>query len=80
MWDPSSWTRDLTGVPCIARRILNPWTTREIPNVFVSLCVFVYIDYILFFKWGLWGALLFERVVLTSASWHVVCLAMKTTI
>jgi len=25
----SSWTRDRTGVPCIARWILNHWTTRE---------------------------------------------------
>ena len=25
----SSQTRDGTGVPCIARRILNLWTTRE---------------------------------------------------
>ena len=25
----SSWTRDQTGVPCIARQILNHWTTRE---------------------------------------------------
>ena len=25
----SSWTRDCTGVPCIARQILNHWTIRE---------------------------------------------------
>ena len=25
----SSQTRDQTGVPCIARRILNHWTTKE---------------------------------------------------
>ena len=25
----SSWTRDRTGVLCIARQILNHWTTRE---------------------------------------------------
>ena len=25
----SSWTRDRTGVPCIARWIPNHWTTRE---------------------------------------------------
>ena len=24
-----SWTRDQTRVPCICRRILNHWTTRE---------------------------------------------------
>ena len=26
----SSWTRDLTCVPCIGRQILNHWTTREV--------------------------------------------------
>ena len=25
----SSWTKDRTCVPCIGRRILNHWTTRE---------------------------------------------------
>ena len=29
----SSWTRDRTRVPCIARHILNHWTTREVPFV-----------------------------------------------
>ena len=28
----SSWTRDRTSVPCIARWILNHWTTREAPE------------------------------------------------
>ena len=27
----SSWTRDQTSIPCIARQILNHWTTREAP-------------------------------------------------
>ena len=31
MWDLSSLTRDKTHIPCIGRRILNHWTTREIP-------------------------------------------------
>ena len=31
-WDLSSWTRDQTCVPCIARQILNPWTTRDVPT------------------------------------------------
>ena len=26
----SSWTRDLTGVPCVSRQTLNHWTTREV--------------------------------------------------
>ena len=31
----SPWTRDRTGVPCIARQILNHWSTREAPVVVV---------------------------------------------
>ena len=32
MWDLSSPTRDQTHTPCIGRRSLNNWTTREIPK------------------------------------------------
>ena len=32
MWDLSSTARDQTHVPGIARRILNHWTTREVPS------------------------------------------------
>ena len=32
MWDLSSLTRDQICVPCIRRRSLNHWTTREIPK------------------------------------------------
>ena len=31
MWDLSSLTRDRNHIPCIGRRILNLWTTREVP-------------------------------------------------
>ena len=31
MRDLSSLARDQTGIPCIARWILNHWTTREVP-------------------------------------------------
>ena len=31
MWDLSSPTRDWIGTPCIGRRSLNHWTTREVP-------------------------------------------------
>ena len=31
MWDLSSPARDQTRIPCIARQILNHWTTREVP-------------------------------------------------
>ena len=33
MWDLSSLTRDGTSIPCIARRILNHWNTREVPQL-----------------------------------------------
>ena len=32
MWDLSSLTRHRTRIRCIARWILNHWTTREVPN------------------------------------------------
>ena len=32
MWDLSSLTGDWSHVPCIARWILHPWTTREVPR------------------------------------------------
>ena len=35
MWDLSSPTRDGTHVPCTARRILNHWTTREVPKIYL---------------------------------------------
>ena len=33
MWDPSSPTRDRTRIPCIGRRSLNHWTSKEVPSV-----------------------------------------------
>ena len=35
MWGLSSLTRGRTHVPCIARWILNPWTTKEVPTCLV---------------------------------------------
>ena len=32
MWDLSPLTRDQTCVSCIAKCILNPWPTREVPQ------------------------------------------------
>ena len=37
MWNLSSQTRDRTCVPCIARWILNHWTTREVPDFLLQL-------------------------------------------
>ena len=31
-----SLARDWTRIPCIARQILNPWTTREVPPIFLK--------------------------------------------
>ena len=36
VWDPSFLTKDENCVPCIARQILDHWTTREVP-VYVCL-------------------------------------------
>ena len=35
----SSWTRDQTSVLCIAREILNTWTTREAQVLFCKNCL-----------------------------------------
>ena len=35
MWGLSSLTRGQTHVPCIARWILNRWTTKEVPTCLV---------------------------------------------
>ena len=35
MWDLSSPTRDQTRTPCIGRRSLNHWTTKEVPEVLI---------------------------------------------
>ena len=40
MWDLSSQTKDWTGVPWIARQILNHWTTRQVPGFFsLAICI-----------------------------------------
>ena len=44
MWDLSSPTRDGTCVLCIARQILNHWTTKEVPIPDLS---------VLFERWSL---------------------------
>ena len=38
-----SLTRDGTCVLCIARQILNPWTTREVPNSYYMFVVFNFV-------------------------------------
>ena len=38
----SSWARDRTRVPCIARQILHPWTTRDVPLLSHSLLFFFF--------------------------------------
>ena len=34
MWDLSSLTKDWTHVPCIAKWILNHWTTSDVPGLY----------------------------------------------
>ena len=59
MWDLSSLTRDWTGVPCIARRILNHWTTRKsfscffFFNKFMYLFIYFWLCWVFVSVWGL---------------------------
>ena len=39
MWNLSSPTRDWTHVPCIARGVLNHWTTSEVPSTGILIRV-----------------------------------------
>ena len=32
VWDPGALSRDLTHAPCTGRQILNPWSSREVPQ------------------------------------------------
>ena len=36
MWDLSSLTGDRTSALCIGRLILNQWTAREVPGIFLA--------------------------------------------
>ena len=47
MWDLISSTKDWTHIPCIARQILNRWTTRGVPQWIsnVSVTPFVALFY-----------------------------------
>ena len=35
LWDFNSLTRNQTHAPCFGRQILNHWTTREVPILFI---------------------------------------------
>ena len=39
MWDLGSPSRDGTWTPCIGRRSLNHWTTRDVPVVQIHLAI-----------------------------------------
>ena len=41
MWDLSSLIRNWTWFPCIARWILNHWITREVPDLFFNLGIYL---------------------------------------
>ena len=40
IWDLSSPTRDPAHIPCIGRRILNHWTTGEVPWILLKVEIF----------------------------------------
>ena len=35
IWDLSSWTRDQTQQPCIARQSLKHWNTRQVLSPYI---------------------------------------------
>ena len=41
MWDLSSPARDQTCTPYIGKQILNHWTTREVPFLFLFFIIFI---------------------------------------
>ena len=45
----SSWLRDWTYGPCIGKRILNHWATRELPKVFIEFSIILFLFYVLLF-------------------------------
>ena len=52
MWDRNSLSRGRTHVPCIARQILNHWTTKEVP--FSCLSVLFKIQILWLSLWRVW--------------------------
>ena len=46
MWDLSFPTRDLIYIHCIAKQILNHWTTREVPVNFFFKCNSIVLQHI----------------------------------
>ena len=44
MWDLSSLTREPTCEPCIGRKILNPWITREVPDSLLFIAKYCGMD------------------------------------
>ena len=69
MWDLSSLTRDQTCTPCIGRRSLNHWTTREVPRFLFIVC---YVMMIFFLSEEI---LQLQGMLLLSSVWRVRCLS-----
>ena len=71
MWDLSSPTREQTYVPCIARHILNHWTTREVLRAITVITVLV--TSILHCRWWKSIPLILKAVLLaTGANVHTI--------
>jgi len=62
MWNLSSPTRDQTCVPCIARHILNHWTTREVLRAIAVITVLV----TSILHWGWWKSILKAPLILKA--------------
>ena len=70
----SSQTRDWTGVPCIARWILNPWTTTEATQLFNTVWnQGLWYLHLCSFSWLLW----LNRVLCSSVQILIILVLWK---
>ena len=68
LWDPSSWTRAQTRIPCTAKQNLNHQTTREVPRYVFIECL---LPWTLMMQWGNTGWSGKEGTILSCPSWHL---------
>ena len=59
----SSRTRDQTGVLCVARQILNHWSTRgALSFLFLFFSVFIWLHWVLFAVYGIFSCSMWDLV------------------
>ena len=83
----SSWTRDRTGVPCIAKQILNHWTTKEALFGLFNLCSSLHPSLLVSFvsSWFSFGSLDTNSVkcinliilsIMSSVLYYAICISI----